>query len=213
MNKREKAAPLSPRVYELLLWSYPAGFRAEFGREMRQVFSDRCREAARGGSGLLRLWGDTLLDLARTAPREHAEKFAAGGRLMKTLRTIVLALAAYAFALLVAAPLYVRHREEMPAFVASLADALIATGVLFNFIFLVVSLPRFAEGVRAVRLAGLLTALVVAGLIALIALTGGAAAFPNVSVMVAQVVSFSVWYAAHLWWVLRRTPAGPPAHA
>ena len=213
MNKRDGAAPLSPRVYGWLLWSYPAAFREEFGREMRQVFSDRCREAARGGGGLVRLWSDTLVDLVRTAPREHTEKFSERGRVMKVLRTIVLALAAYAFALVVVAPLYMRYRTELPAFANSLADALIATGVMFNFIFLVISLPRFAEGVRAVRLAGLLTALIVAGLITLIALTSGPAAGPNLLIIVAQIVGFFFWYALHLWWVTRRTPAGPPAHA
>ena len=64
---------------------------------------------------------------------------------MRILRTIVLALAAYAFALLVAAPLYVRNRESMPSFVANMADALIATGVAFNVIFQILTLPRFAQ--------------------------------------------------------------------
>lgn len=212
MNKTCGAAPLSARVYALLLLGYPAEFRRAFGREMRQVFADRCREAARGPA-LARLWADTLLDLARTAPREHAEKFSDGRGRMKTLRTIVLALAAYAFALLVAAPFYTRHRMEVPAFVASLADALIATGVIFNFVFLVITLPRLSSGARAVRLAGLVTALVVAGLIVLMVMSEGRPAYPHLSVVVAQVIGFFVWYALHLWWVLRGSHAGPPATA
>ena len=133
---------------------------------------------------------------------------------MRILRTVVLALAAYAFALLVAAPLYVRNRESMPAFVGNLADALIATGVVFNVIFLILTLPRLAAGRRAVHLAGLLTALVVAGLMVIMMMSGGPPARPHPSVIVAQVVSFFVWYAVHLRWVLRgRRDHSPPEPA
>lgn len=208
------AARLSARVYAVMLRGYPSAFRREFGREMWQVFRDRCRESARagGGHGLVRLWAETLLDLLSTAPREHAEKLLEGGRLMKTLRTVVLALAAYAFALLVAAPLFVRHREQMPIFLAGLADALIATGIIFNFVFQIITLPRLASGVKAVRLAGLATGLLVAALITLMSMSGGGRL--GAEIIVAQLVAFFFWYALHLWWVLRnREPAGPPAHA
>lgn len=133
---------------------------------------------------------------------------------MRTARTILLALLAYAFALLVAAPLYARHRESMPPFVANLADALIATGVIFNFIFQVLTLAGLARGVRAVRLATLLTAFAVAGLITLMVMLEGPPAYPHLSVVVAQVVGLFVWFVAHVWWVLRRgADAGPPAPA
>ena len=210
-----KTLPLSRRLYGALLAAYPPEFRREFGREMALVFNDRCRDAGRqgGARALALVWCEALVDLALTAPRERAAALAGGG-FMRVLRTVVLALAAYAFALLVAAPLYMRNRESMHPFLGNMADALIATGVLFNVIFLILTLPRLAEGVRAVRLAGLLTSLIVAGLIAFIAMTGGPPARPHLSVIAAQVLALFLWYAAHLWWVLRpRGAAGPPEPA
>lgn len=203
--------PLSRRLYGALLAAYPPEFRREFGREMALVFGDRCRDARRSGraGALALLWCETLLDLARTAAAERAALWAGGG-LMRILRTIVLALAAYAFALLVAAPLYVRNRESLPSFVGNMADALIATGVVFNVVFLILTLPRIACGARAVRLAGLVTALLVGGLIVLMVMSGGPPAHPHLSVIVAQVLAFFIWYWAHLWWVLRRRHAAPP---
>lgn len=206
-----KTLPLSRRLYGALLMAYPPEFRREFGREMALVFHDRCREVGRGrrAGALAQVWCEALFDLAKTAAAERASAWAGGG-LMRILRTIVLALAAYAFALLVAAPLYVRNREALPSFVGNMADALIATGVVFNVVFLIITLPRFAEGVRAIRLAGLLTALLVGGLIVLMVMSGGPPAYPHLSVVVAQVLSFFIWYAAHLWWVLRRRADSPP---
>lgn len=206
-----KTLPLSRRLYGALLAAYPPEFRREFGREMALVFNDRCRDVGRrGGAGALALvWCEALVDLAKTAAAERAAAWAGGG-LMRILRTIVLALAAYAFALLVAAPLYVRNRESLPSFVANMADALIATGVLFNVVFLILTLPRIASGVRAVHLAGLVTALLVGGLMVLMVMSGGPSARPHPSVYVAQVLSFFIWYAAHLWWVLRRRDDSPP---
>lgn len=206
-----KTLPLSRRLYGALLAAYPPEFRREFGREMALVFNDRCRDVRRQGrAGALALvWCEALVDLAKTAAAERAALWAGGG-LMRILRTIVLALAAYAFALLVAAPLYMRNRESLPSFVGNMADGLIATGVVFNVIFQILTLPRFVEGVRAVRLAGLLTALLVGGLIVFIAMTGGPPARPHLSIIVAQVLSFFIWYGAHLWWVLRRRDASAP---
>ncbi len=34
------------RIYAVLLYAYPADFRAQFGGEMQQVFRDRCRAVA-----------------------------------------------------------------------------------------------------------------------------------------------------------------------
>jgi hypothetical protein len=36
------------RAYAAMLYAYPRGFRIRFGREMQQVFRERCRAAARG---------------------------------------------------------------------------------------------------------------------------------------------------------------------
>ena len=209
----QNSPTLSRRVYVLLLAAYPSEFREKFGREMALVFCDRCREEGDRPRALLRLWLEAIADFARTAPAEHFKAFP-GGAIMKVLRTVVLALLAYAFALLVVAPVYMRNREQLPGFVNSLVDALISTGVLFNLIYLVLTLPRFVGRVRGVRLAALLTALVVAGLISAVTIKEGLWPGPSPYVYVAQVVSFFFWFAAHLWWVTRRPEeAGPTAPA
>ena len=55
------------RLYAALLRLYPREFRDEYAREMAQVFRDRM-----AGDRGVRLWSDTLTDVALTAPREHA---------------------------------------------------------------------------------------------------------------------------------------------
>ena len=60
------------RVYRLLLRAYPAGFRAEYGREMVLVFRDRRREAAARG---IRFWWDMIWDVARSAPALRLDAF------------------------------------------------------------------------------------------------------------------------------------------
>jgi hypothetical protein len=214
MNTPERDVSRSRRAYALLLAAYPREFRRAYGREMALVFADRCRERARAGRGAAaRVWGEALLDLALTAPREHLERLREGEGVMKNLRTVALALLAYAFTLLVVAPLYARNVGVLPGFVNSLIDALISTGLIFNFIFLVLTLTRRLEGVRAVRAALVLTTLVVGALITLMVASLGTPARLNVSVVVAQVLSLLVWFTAHLWWVLRKVRAGPPASA
>src|ERR1044072_3349350 len=146
--------------YTLLLATYPQGFRREYGGEMARVFADLCRESA-GRTSLARLWAGALADLALTAPRMRAEEILEGGGLMRSIRTAALAVAAYAFTLLVIAPLYARNAGSMPGFVANLIDALIFTGLVFNSIYQVLTLPRWLEGVRAVRATLALTACVV----------------------------------------------------
>jgi hypothetical protein len=212
MNGRKVDGSLSRRAYALLLAAYPREFRREYGREMALVFADRCRDEsrARGRAALARVWGEALLDLVASAPREHFERLGEEG-LMRTLRTIALAAVAYAFTLLVVAPLYARNVGVLPGFVNSLIDALISTGLVFNFVFLLLTLTRWLEGVRAVRVALALTAAVVGVLITLVMVS--APAYVNVNIVVAQILSLLVWYTAHLWWVRRKARAAPPATA
>ena len=216
MKTPERDVSRSRRAYALLLAAYPREFRRAYGREMALVFADRCRERARAGSGaaaLVRVWGEALLDLALTAPREHLERFREGGGVMRTLRTVALALVVYAFTLLVVAPLYARNIVNLPSFVNSLIDALISTGLIFNFVFLLLTLTRWLEGVRAVRAALAVTTLIIGALITLITVVGGEHARLNLLIVVAQVLSLLFWFTVHLWWVLRRRSAGPPAAA
>jgi predicted permease len=49
---------------------FPEDFRADYESEMARTFNAQQRDAASSG-GLMRLWWDTLVGLARTAPREH----------------------------------------------------------------------------------------------------------------------------------------------
>ena len=64
------------RAYRGLLRLYPAEFRARFGDEMVQLFSDQLRDArtGRGRSGLTDTWLRTLGDLAITAASEHVRR-------------------------------------------------------------------------------------------------------------------------------------------
>jgi hypothetical protein len=209
VNMHKEDGSLSRRTYQLLLAAYPREFRREYGREMTLVFADRCREES---AAPVRLWGEALLDLALNVPREHFERLGGGEGLMKTLRTVVLAIAVYAFTLLVIAPLYARNIGMFPSFVNGLIDALISTGLIFNFFYLLLTLTRWREGVRAVRAALVLTALLVAGLITLMTVSVGAAHI-NLTIVVAQVLSLLFWYTAHLLWVRRGGREVPPATA
>jgi hypothetical protein len=53
------------RFYGMLLRAYPAGFRAQFGREMSQAFRDVRREHQPAG---VRFWMAIVWDVARSAP-------------------------------------------------------------------------------------------------------------------------------------------------
>ena len=203
----------SRRVYALLLASYPRGFRREYGREMARVFADLCRESA-GGASLMRVWAGALADLALTAPRLRVEEFLEGGGLMRSLRTGALAAAAYAFTLLVVAPLFARNARSMPGFVAHVTDALIFTGLVFNLVFQVLTLPRWLEGVRAVRASLVLTAVIVGALLLMMTTSEGPhAPSLNPALIAAQVVGLLAWFAVHLWWVSRRRGAATPTAA
>lgn len=53
------------RVYRLILHLFPAEFRAEYGRDMAQLFNDRRRDA---GARPVRFWAAMMMDAARSAP-------------------------------------------------------------------------------------------------------------------------------------------------
>jgi hypothetical protein len=202
----------SERAYALLLSVYPHEFRREYGREMTLVFADRFRaEAERGKRNTLRLWGEALLDLALSAPKQHLEEIWRGVGLVGTLRTIALAVLAYAFTLLVIAPVFTRNARLMPFFVAHLIDALISTGIIFNFIFLLLTLTRWLEGVRAVRVTLALTTLIIATLITM--MTVMTPSRLNLWIVAAHVLSLLIWFSIHLWWTLRKKANVPTAPA
>jgi putative ABC transport system permease protein len=62
----------SVRCYRALLRLLPFEFRGDFGGEMEAVFRQQHAEAEGGrGSSLPRLWGETIVGIFATAPREH----------------------------------------------------------------------------------------------------------------------------------------------
>ena len=69
-TKRPESRP--EKIYGWLLRFYPNEFRREYGEPMSQLFRDKWRDAKREGSRrtLVRLWLDTLLDVAVSAPHE-----------------------------------------------------------------------------------------------------------------------------------------------
>lgn len=63
------------RWFRRLLRLLPADFQADYARDMERTFAAQHREAMRE-RGVWRLWIDTVRDLLRTAPREHAAQAA-----------------------------------------------------------------------------------------------------------------------------------------
>lgn len=74
MNSGPEKKSLASRAYRALLKLFPFDFRGDFGEEMEEVFHEQRADAqkSKGKFGLLRLWWETVLDIFRTAPREHA---------------------------------------------------------------------------------------------------------------------------------------------
>ena len=61
------------RIYALLLYAYPRDFRRAYGRDMQQVFRDRCREVARAGwRPILQFAAHVTQDLLTSTVRERA---------------------------------------------------------------------------------------------------------------------------------------------
>jgi len=59
------------RLYTLLLYLYPAAFRAEYGEELRAVFAQRRREAGGSLASLVALWLATIADVVISALQTH----------------------------------------------------------------------------------------------------------------------------------------------
>jgi putative ABC transport system permease protein len=67
--------PQSQRFFRSLLRVLPFDFRADYGHEMEGVFTEQEREAKERGGPMdfLKLWGETIAGIFRTAPSEHWE--------------------------------------------------------------------------------------------------------------------------------------------
>lgn len=198
-------------LYRLLLAVYPAKFRREYGREMLLVFRScyRCERARGGRAGVARLWLRTLIDLISTAPQEHAQNFAERSDKMKRLRMVALAALAYAVVFLVLAPGLSRRTGEIPYAFGALLDALMFTGVVFNFIVLVLVVPHWARPVRAVYVAGVVTLILVAAMLIALPSALPAEHRPNGVVLIAQALAFAFWSSAHWIWARRKEMISP----
>ena len=65
---------IAERLYSMLLRTYPARLRADFGIEMLQLFADQLADARqRHSTG--RLYARTLLDWLQTVPAEHYSEY------------------------------------------------------------------------------------------------------------------------------------------
>ncbi len=73
MAKSRDSVELSVRVYRLLINSYPASFRQEYGNQMTQVFRELATDALRkrGAMGLVTAWFRVLADLLCTVTKEQ----------------------------------------------------------------------------------------------------------------------------------------------
>ncbi|HUK29536.1 MAG TPA: ABC transporter permease [Candidatus Acidoferrum sp.] len=74
-----KKNSLADRIFRRLVKLFPSEFRSDYGGEMEKVFAQQRREAGGGFLGLMRLWGETIVGIFRTAPGEHLEMFRQDG--------------------------------------------------------------------------------------------------------------------------------------
>jgi putative ABC transport system permease protein len=77
-EKRERNS-FADRAFRFLLRFFPVEFRGDYGREMEAVFREQRRESQERKAGLIRLWGETIAGIFRTAPGEHIEMFRQDG--------------------------------------------------------------------------------------------------------------------------------------
>lgn len=81
----------SERVYDFILRFYPKSYRAEFGEEMKYVFSESLKEAytENGEQGVITLWARTIVDAGKSLVTQHVEN-QKGGYSMKTKNSDIL---------------------------------------------------------------------------------------------------------------------------
>jgi len=200
----KRVHPLSLRLYWFLLLAYPRSFRREYAPHMAQVFRDcyRAEKINRGLPGVSRLILRTLLDLMRTAPKEHLENLGKDHSVMNNLRKDALALLG-CIGIIVAAFLLLsygrRHEVSSILFFGYALDALVTAGIVGNLIvFLLVRTTRL----NPLRTA-LWTLLIVNGVLLLVTVIIGSRVggqFRLGSVIVGYLVSFAFWFSLHWIW-------------
>jgi len=195
-------------IYSFLLLVYPREFRREYGPQMVLLLRD-CRGDAHTASARARLWLRTLLDLARTAPREHLNNLKKGNNFMRNLRNDILAIGGCLLIIIGALLLlnYGRsHQVSSILLFGYVLDALAFTGIVGNVIvFLLVKLTSLRP-LRVALWTFLIVFLVPAIAITLIAGAGN----PNFNapnVVIGYVVSFLFWYGLHWLWSNKLKPS------
>ncbi len=187
-----------------MLKAYPGEFRREYGPHMAQVFRDcgRAAESRKSPFVLMDFWLVTLLDLVKTAPKEHVDNLRKEKSLMNNLRRDVLALFGCIAIIVVAFLLLSYGRAHQVSSILLLGyalDAMVVTGVIGNFIVFIL--------VKTTKLNPLRTALwtfLIVNAVPAIALTviGGRIdpQFRLGATMFGYLVSFLFWYGLHWIW-------------
>ena len=197
-------SPLAVQVYSLLLRGYPSAFRAEYGRQMEQLFRTCYRTEKERGDRLrlVSFWLRTLLDFVSTVPREHLENLGKENSTMKNSGRDAVALLG-CIGIIVAAFLLLsygrKHEASSILMFGHALDALVVSGVIGNLIvFLLVKTTRL----NAVRVA-LWTFLVVNGLPAIVLALVGSRIDPQfqmTATLVGYAASFLIWFGIHWAW-------------
>jgi hypothetical protein len=204
---------LADRVYSLLLRGYPSPFRADYGRDMAQLFRDGYRREKRRG-GLSRLtffWFRTLLDLIRTVPQEHLENLGKENSAMKNFGRDVVALAGCVGIILAAFLLLSygrRHEASSILMFGYVLDAIVFTGVIGNLIVFLLAKTTRLDPLRV----ALWTFLILNGVPAIIlAFVGGRIdpQFRATATLIGYTVSFLFWFGVHWAWSLTKARMQP----
>jgi hypothetical protein len=208
-SSTNKGSVISQRVYGMLLLAYPLEFRREYGPHMAQVFRDCERRERRlqRVAGLPRLWLHVLADLAKTVPKERLQNFGRGVNIVRALRNMVIAILIYALAFIVTAEFLARAAPHLPFALGSFVDSLLAVGILFNFIVLVLVNTRLMSAARAVLTSAIVTVVLVGAGLSLIAMRVPAEARPGGLVILMLALSFLIWFFVHWMWAQRKTSA------
>ena len=136
---------LSCRVYEKLLFAYPADFRQMFGSQMVQVFRDSYFEQRLASRrSLLRLWLHTIEDLVCSALKERTESEKS---FMNSMRRDVMAVLGCVIVIATAFCLLGYGRKNEVSSILTFGyflDALVTTGIIGHLvIFLLAKVTRF----------------------------------------------------------------------
>jgi hypothetical protein len=194
-------------VYSILLLAYPREFRREYGSQMVLLLLD-CQRDARTAAARARLWLRALVDLLRTAPREHLNNIKKENEFMRKLRADLIAIGGCVL-LIVSALLLLNYgrSHQVPSILlfGHVLDAVAFTGLVGNFIvFLLIKLTTL----RPLRVAFLTFLILSSAAVITLTLIGGTIdpTFNAGKVLIAYVVSFLFWYGLHWLWAHKLRP-------